>query len=501
MGRSTILFLLLVILLAGCGRGAKLLPTPFPTTGPTVTPGGIGPVELTVSELMSAPGLYIDVPVRVTGLLRKQPLIICDTNLYPSPATWGLAEEGVLALAGGLDQQVRSLLPDDLAMTVEGRWRRWQGLVGCGKQAQQREVWYLEADRIISPSPLTQVTLTPASGEAIAAVTAEVTPTTDPSFGENPQEIPAQTPQVGELPSPESTTETDLGAFPNPTSDIPGGQTLRPTPPLTTTQTIAATPAATPATTPAAGTGTPDTSPTVTPGGTPPTPTATTAAGGSGQVVARGNLYDVMDNDFITATLGGGTTDSWEIDIFEGEPLTVHVVAPAPADIIVSILKNGTPVVNRQNTAPAGSPEIINNAPLQGEGLYEIQVTTVGGASTDYALTFFTEPDNGMIIIPGMIVSGNPRSAVELPENSYHYWFFVGKAGDDVTIVLTPLGNEDVGIYLYAPDGEQLGSADVGLEGDEEVLEFTLTANGLYAIGIEELYSEALEYNLELTIE
>lgn len=501
MRRSTILFLLLVLLLAGCGRGAKLLPTPFPTTGPTPTPGGIGLVGLTVTELMSAPGLYVDVPVRVTGRLRKQPLVVCDSNLYPSPATWGLAEEGVLALAGGLDQQVRSLLPDELAMTVEGRWRRWEGLVGCGKQAQQREVWYLEADRILEPSPLTQVTLTPASGVEIAAVTAEATPTLDPALGGIPQE----TPPGNEFPSPEPTTES--GAFPNPTNDITGGQTLQPTLPLTTTQPVDTTPPAgsagipgspltvTPGGTPVTGTLTPA------PSGTPPTPTATTPGGGSGQVVTRGNLYDVMDADFITAKLGGGTTDSWEVDIFEGEPLTVHVVAPAPADIIISILKDGTAIVNRQNTAPAGSPEIINNASLQGEGIYEIQVTTVGGASTDYALTFHTDPENGMVIIPGMIASGTPRSAVQMPANAYHYWFFVGKAGDDVAIVLTPLGNEDVGVYLYTPDGEELDSADDGFEGEEEILEFTLPANGLYAIGVQELYGEALRYNLELTIE
>ena len=142
-------------------------------------------------------------------------------------------------------------------------------------------------------------------------------------------------------------------------------------------------------------TGTP--SPTAT--GTPPTPTATgTTTSGSGQVVAKGNLYDVMVGDFITSSLPGGAIDSWELDIFEGESLYVYAIAPTPVDVILSVIKDGQPIVNRQNTAPAGSPEFINGPSLQGEGLYEIQVLTVGGASTDYALTFYTDPEAAITI-------------------------------------------------------------------------------------------------------
>ena len=510
MGRTTILncLLFLALLLVGCGGRASIAPTPFPTVGPTLTPGATGPVELTVTELMSAPGLYLDVPIRLSGQLRKQPLVVCDSDLHPSPATWALAEEGVLALAGGFDQQVRSLLPDELAMTVEGRWRRWEGLVGCGKLAQQREVWYLEAGRILNPTPLTQVTLTPSSGVEIVEVTTEATPTLETIFEGDLEETP---PPEDELFSPEPDEES--GGLPSPTDDFFGEQTLQPTLPVTLTRSAITTPLATPGngqtgtpsgvtTTPDSQlTGTPEGTPTPTPSGTPPTPTATTTTGGTGQVVSRGNLYDLMAAEFITATLGGGTIDSWELDIFEEEQLYVSVIAPAPADIIISILKDGQPIVNRQNTAAVGTTEFINNPSLQGEGIYEIQVSTVGSVSTDYALGFYTDPENGMIIFPGIISSGNPRSAVQMQANSFHYWFFVGQAGREVTILLTPLGQEDPAVYLYAPDGEELLMADDGFEGEEEILEFTLTSGGLHAISIEELYGEDLNYNLELTIQ
>ncbi len=495
--RRTIAIIIFVTaaLLAGCRGRAALDPTPFPTVGPTVTQSSAGPIILTVTELMSAPGLYRDAVIQVTGLLRKQPLVICESDYHPSPATWGLAEEGVLALAGGFGQQVRSLLPDDLTMTVEGRWRRWQGLVGCGKQAVEQEVWYLETSRLVSPSPITQVTLTPASGVEIVAVTPELGPTLENEF--------VSTPTLEEIPITSEPT-TDLGAQASPTTDLSGlNPTITPTLPTngtlpSATVTGLTPPASLTGTPPLNQTGTPGGTPSPTASGTPPTQTPTTPSGATGQVVKKGNLYDEMFNDFLTASLGGGVIDSWDVDIAEGESLYVTVVAPSPADIILSVLKDGQPIIDRQNTAPAGAPEMINNPSLSGEGIYEIQVLTIGQVSTDYALTFYTDPEVP-VTIAGIITPGSQRSAVDMPADSYHYWFFVGSAGDDVTITLRPSANEDPALDLHGPDGEYIDTVDDGLEGEEEILEMTLEMSGLHAIGVDG-YGEPLRYDLELAI-
>ena len=217
-------------------------------------------------------------------------------------------------------------------------------------------------------------------------------------------------------------------------------------------------------------------------------------------MVAKGNLYDVMIGDFITSSLPGGAIDSWELDIFEGESLYIYAIAPTPVDVILSVIKDGQPIVNRQNTAPAGSPEFINGPSLHGEGLYEIQVLTVGGASTDYALTFYTDPE-AAIIIPGIITSGSPRSAVQMPAGAYHYWFFVAPQGSNISVLLTPLGEEDPAVYIMGPDGEEIDSADDGFEGEEESIETSTNLSGLHAIGIEEVYGDALLYDLELTLQ
>ncbi|HMT22518.1 MAG TPA: hypothetical protein PKE20_14965, partial [Promineifilum sp.] len=247
--------------------------------------------------------------------------------------------------------------------------------------------------------------------------------------------------------------------------------------------------------------------PTPTPSGTPPTPTPTTTGGTPGRATDKGNLYEQIyaaEAEFVTSNLAARTIDSWQLDVFEGESVFIYVVAPTPADLVVSLLKDGQLIVNRQNSAPAGSPEFINNPNIPGEGTYEVQVSTIGGEATDYAMTAH-EDDQLLRIIPGMLIPGAPRSAMQLPEVATHFWFFVGKAGDSVTILLTPRGGEDAAMYLYNPDGEEVEiegqSGDEGFDGEAERLELILPGNGLFALTVEEAFSAPMSYDLELTIE
>lgn len=502
------LFLVTLFLLVGCGDRGEVSPTPFPTAGGDAMTAAVGdgPVTLTITELMAAPGLYQDAVVQLTGRLRKQPVIVCDSELHASPAGWGLAEEGVLALAGGYEEQVRSLLPGELQMSIEGRWRRWSGLVGCGKQAQQQEVWYVEVSRILSPSPLTQITLTPGSDIAISAVTPLPTEESVITL-EVPLETPSSeeaTPELPEATEPPQDYPDGIEATPPggilPTPSLPAGQTptIDPTPGQgTTTATTAVTVTGTPSTATATGpAGTP--TPTVT--GTPPTPTATATGGASGQIVERGNLLDEMSFDFMVTNLAAGAIDSWELDIFEEEFIYLSVVAPPPADPIISVLLDGQPIVNRQNTTPAGSAEFINNPTIPGEGVYEVQVSMNGGAATDYAITVYTDPEFP-IVFPGVLVSGSPRSAVQMAEFAYHYWFFMGNANDNVRVRIVPSGSADPEIYLYDPEGEEIGYADDNGEGEEEILEASLPADGFFAVGIDELDSSVMTYDLEFTLQ
>lgn len=509
MRRIYLPFLLLLLLLVACGSRTSLSPTPFPTAGPTSTTSVQGPVVLTVTELAAAPGLYLDTVVQLTGRLRKQPVIVCESDLHLSPADWALAEEGVLALAGGFDQQVRSLLPGDLLMTVEGRWRRWEGLVGCGKQAQQQEVWYLDVGRILSPSPLTQVTLTPGAGTdgtAVAGVPVTIEALATDESSPNPVGTPAETP---EPPTPSGP----VGGYPAATDDsfsegltatLPAELTPA-TPALNITPTIESTidpTAGITGTPPTPTTGTPQGTLTPTPTGTPPTQTPTATGGAPGQIVEKGNVFEDFIDDFMTASLEAGKADSWEFELFEEEEMFVYVIAPTPADIILSVVADGQTIINRQNTAPAGAPEILNAPNLPGEGTYQILVEVDGGAATEYGMSVYTDPEFP-VIISGIIASGNPRSAVQLPTEGVHLWFFPANAGNNLTVRLNPGGNEDPAADLYGPGAEYIDAIDEGFEGEEEFFQTDspLEVTGLHALRIIEIYSEPMTYDLELTIQ
>lgn len=437
----------------------------------------------------------MDSLIQVQGLLRRQPVVVCDKDYFPSPASWGLAEGGILTLAGGFDQLVRSLLPDDLLVTVEGRWRRWEGVVGCGKNAQQREVWYLDVTRILSPSPLTQVTLTPAPGIGGGGgdtPVAEVSPTPLPetTLDLTPNPTDEATPGL-----PQPTLEP--GSYPGATAAPPADSTSP-----AATLPVVLTPGATdPAGTPAAGgTGTP--SGNLTPGitGTPATPLATGTGSASGQVVERGDLFEDLFEEFAAETLAAGTVDSWTINLLGDEEMFIHTIAPQPADLVLSVLKDGQTVIDRQNNAPAGSPEIINAPILPGEGDYEIRVATTGGQATDYAIAAYTFADFP-ITFSGMIASGNPRSAVSLPIDAVHYWFFQGNAGSNLIITLDPTEAVDPSIDLFEPGGQYLMTIDAGVDGQGETETLTLSTTGLYAIRVSEIYSQLMTYDLEINIQ
>lgn len=490
MCRRVFLLIVVVLLMAGCRGRDTLAPTPFPTTGPTPTTAAGGPVVLSVTELLAAPGLYLDTVVQLTGHLRKMPLVVCDSDYYAPPANWGLGEEGLTAAAGGFDEQVRSLLPGDLTMIVEGRWRRWEGTVGCGKQAQRQEVWYLDVGRILSPSPLTQVTLTPSSGVEVSAITAEVT--LPVGGGDDEGEI-AETPELEETPVAVEPTE-----FPQ---SYPGAATPSPeespefSPTIPTDQTPIT------AQTPITGS-TPIAGETVT--GTLPSGTTTPTAGSgtpgaSGNLVDKGNIYEAIADNFTTSLLAAGTVDRWELALTEDADLYFSAIAPQPADIVLSLFKDGQAVISNQNTAPAGAPEILNAPPLQGTGMVEIHVAVSGGGATEYGLTIHQNAEFP-VTIGGIITPGSPQNGVQLPMRAVHMWFFMAGENDVVAIRLKPVSDLDAAADLYGPGAIYIDTIDTGFEGEEEYQEVTLSTAGLHAIRVFEYYAvDPMTYDLEIS--
>jgi hypothetical protein len=358
-------------------------------------------------------------------------------------------------------------------------------------------VWYLDVARILSPSPLVQVTLTPgAPGTAVAGLP----PTVEGEATLAPTEDPAL------FPTPLPEEEFPTVEFPtSPADDFPvATEEAFPTVPLipeATEPLDSLTPTlTTPGATTPAGTGTPTitgtpatATPTVT--GTPPTATPTTT-GGSGQVTTKGDLRE-LEGEFATTTLATGATDSWAMEIFEDETYTVYVQAPAPADITVTLLKDDQVIVDRQNTAAPGAPETVTAPGGAVDGLYEVRVATANGAATDYAIVLIPDPDT-LYSVAGMIAPDLPRNSVPLPAEASHFWFFTATVGDDVTIVAEPNGG-DLNIELYGTDGNLIEEFDDGFPNEPDTAVWAVETTGLHAVVIYEWDAEAITYDLTMT--
>ncbi|MFQ5401319.1 MAG: hypothetical protein ACE5E7_17185 [Anaerolineae bacterium] len=503
---------LIVLVLVGCRE--KPAPTPFPTAAPSLPDqSGVGaPTQLnrtsettpvTVSELAANPVQYDGAVLEVTGQYGRLPPLSCATGTHASPATWQLSDgEGVI-LVGGLDSQLRSLAPDGLTLTVVGVWQHWMGPVGCGDTAAAQDIWYLAVYRILSPSPVTNATLTPASASGTAV--AQLSPTSGAGSGAG---------ALPPAPPPPNSTPTKAGVAPAPTlratappsATAAAGSTFTPTPTdFAGTLTITPTPFTS---TPAAGTPTETPSPpgnatatptpsgmTVTPSPTPITPTpANTRVN-----FTEKQLGSLDSEELVSAHLPVDELHSWTFSVAASDTITVSAAATGNADILLSVVGPGGITLRSQNAAGPGLVEIMTELPLPSAGDYQIQIRSANGLAGDYAL-MVTDSGSYNFVFRDLINYGDSRSALMTAESD-HFWFFAGNQGEVITIAILPTDNSDLFMELYGADAIRVSDfIDDGNSGEpEQLTAFTLPDTGIYSIHVGEFNFEQAGYLITVT--
>ncbi|MCL4871217.1 MAG: hypothetical protein KJ063_19830 [Anaerolineae bacterium] len=263
------LSLFLLFALTACqqkGAFGPELPTPTPGN-PTIL--GV-PVPITFTELAENLGRFQDTLIRVSGVYT--PLAHQTCFIQRGPQTrWSLINDNKQMRMLNFEQVVLPLAWEGLNMTVDGFWRKYEGPVGCGKNAPRTVIWYLEVVRIVEPNPmpdflrLNQPTPVPGGIEPTP-----ILPTPDELPTPPDEPLPGGTgyPSPGTMTPPPAFTIAPVTATPAlPVTQIP---------PTTATLAVV-TPTPTPNTTlvatPTTGTPTPTSTPTHTPG--PGTPSAT----------------------------------------------------------------------------------------------------------------------------------------------------------------------------------------------------------------------------------
>lgn len=502
--------------------------TPTVTSTAVSQPLFISPqtTPITIAELAARPEDFAGQHLIITGQYQNLPQLICQQDPHPSPAAWGVVADGFIAYASGFTQ-IRPLLPDDLTMTIEGYWRHWQGAIGCGKQAIYQEVWYLEVTRILDPSPVVQVTLTPlgglgdliaqagqtatpaASGTTPTATPAELpiieppeaeaTPVNPiPTLAEAPITATPTLPSSGELPPATPTLDTAVTPFPptdeeskEPTPTTPGN-----TPDPSGTPGNPGTPSAThtPGDISTPGTSTPTATPIIP--GTPGTPTATAIPSPTPIVEDQGEITDMF---LSTQPLAAGHAHRWQLEITAGDTITMYAAA-VTADLILTLYDPGGTLLTQQNGTSSGQPERLTQI-LPSTGLYQVQISSVGQIATDYAFIFGYQNSYPFVLRGTLTYGGNAANISLLAEND-HFWHFMGTAGDHIRLQLTPVGNADLFMKLYDPAAEDItGFIDEQGAGEVEIFTFTLPDTGLYSVRVGEFEYLAAEYTLSLSEE
>jgi hypothetical protein len=129
-------------------------------------------------------------------------------------------------------------------------------------------------------------------------------------------------------------------------------------------------------------------------------------------------------------------------------------------------------------------------------------VYDANGLPGNYFLTIVGNQTEIILSSRGILQYNNSRQDT-LADGARHFWYFYGEAGDVVDVSAVTGSDEIILISLYDQ------SADILLDdnGDpleyieEEIVDFTLPATGLYLIWLEESIFDPANYTLTLTRE
>ena len=148
----------------------------------------------------------------------------------------------------------------------------------------------------------------------------------------------------------------------------------------------------------------------------------------------------------------------------------------------------------------SGDPEVISGFELPVTGFYAIRVSSFADNGGRYAISLEEGGEaTKNFFDAGDLLYGNQKSET-LNNSEAHAWFFQGRPGDEVRIVVRPLTDIlDLEVWLFDPAIERLTAKDEFAAGDTETIEFTLPQEGQYLILVREFFGEAGDYEIELS--
>jgi hypothetical protein len=438
--------------------------------------------SVTISDLLESPEDYEGKILQVSGTYYQRQVVVCSSRSQLSPARWALSDSVQRIPAGGMADQLQSLPSGRIDIGVIGRWLRWQGPVGCGRQAQVTEVWYLDVLEVISPNPITIAAVGPQSGSETLEISPPIQPPDSTGGYPGPDEIGE--PSITLTPIISDTTPTELPATP----------VLLPSPSVTTAAEINPTPStavtAAPTSTSSAAT------PTVT-----TTPNATPDSDSDEVTVDQ---IDLAHGSIETGELGLNEIHRWPFVITTTAVITINVASEIPLDADITIEDPSGNVIAKQNNAQDGAPEVLTDVSLTEPGTYNILISSENDTPGYYAILVLDalNKDYYTFVFNGTMEIGQSESTNILPNND-QFWQFIGTAGVQVTIRLTPNDSSDLFLRLYDVTGSLIEGLELHNETEagevEEILSYTLPDTGFYSILVGEWLFGSASYSISIS--
>jgi hypothetical protein len=482
-------------------------------SSPVATIAGkpLQPVSVSPLTLVRNPSALEDQYLELAGNYKQLPIQVCAGESHSSPIGWHLAMGDLEIPASGFEQQLRDLVEDGLPMVVEGRWKQWEGPVGCGRRVPVQQIWYLAVTEIISPNPLTAVQKEagdtaelPGSVVDITAAPPVVTVITLPTDTAVP-EIPTAT----ALPSPIAINTVTPELQGPPTESSTAGSSITSTPAISITETgtqertgpVTETPesnqsptnGATGATTP---TSTPTLSPSVTPisNGTEE-PTRTSTPSETSEDIL---LYE----NIISSVIEAGAVKRWDFTGSENDITTISVAPELDLDVAIELVSpDGATLVTRDEGGP-GETETISQITLNSFGVFGTRVKSMSSNSGEFVLALSDSESEAFLVYIAVLDFG--ASGVEdVPDGTDHLFAFQGSAGDRVNFEVESVTASNMVLYLYAPGGNELEFIDddesSNLGAQEKLTNYPLPTSGMYTFRIGEWDFIAASYQYSIS--
>lgn len=145
----------------------------------------------------------------------------------------------------------------------------------------------------------------------------------------------------------------------------------------------------------------------------------------------------------------------------------------------------------------SGDPELISGFELPTTGEYAILIRSFSQQGGTFTLSL---EESGQDIAnfhdAGDLTYGEARLET-LQRQEAHAWFFEGKAGDQLSVRVTPLdASLDLQVWLLDQEVRRIAAADETLAGEPEAIDHVLERDGQYILLIQDFNGESGSYEI-----